>query len=191
MTNRLCPTCSRPIPKSKSPFAIRCSKACSMRDAKMRREGIYGPPAPYRPVKCLYCEELLPEGSLSGKLYCGDKCRSAFCARDSSYLRYFDFVFQRDGGRCYLCGEAVVAGLYGSGEATLDHLVPLNPEDFWMSGTDSPVNLGLAHRGCNSRKRNRVLECSIKKLSANIRSREPGFESYPEDLVESTLLSFL
>lgn len=180
---RLCPTCARPIPKSKSRLAVRCSSACAQREAKMRREGFYGPPKPYRPVNCLYCEEPLPEGSLSGKIYCGDKCRSAFRARDGGHLRYFDLVFQRDNGRCYLCGEVVAAGPSGSKEATLDHLLPVSPDTFWFCGTDHPVNLGIAHRGCNSRKKNRILAKAIEKLQSNIASNELGYESYTEGVV--------
>jgi 5-methylcytosine-specific restriction endonuclease McrA len=58
----------------------------------------------------------------------------------------------RDGWRCHLCRRHVDSTLVSPHprSATFDHLIPVS-----KGGTDSPVNLALAHRDCNTRRGNR------------------------------------
>lgn len=49
------------------------------------------------------------------------------------------FVLQRDGGRCYLCGEL--------GADVADHVLSLA-----LGGADTVENQRAAHRSCNLRK---------------------------------------
>jgi 5-methylcytosine-specific restriction endonuclease McrA len=58
-----------------------------------------------------------------------------------------DEIFERDGGVCHLCSKQVIRR-----EATMDHLVPLT-----KGGSHTRVNVKLAHRGCNSRKGDRLV----------------------------------
>jgi 5-methylcytosine-specific restriction endonuclease McrA len=58
-------------------------------------------------------------------------------------------AFTRAHGRCQLCGEPVdLAVQSGRTQATLDHILPQA-----RGGGHHRENLQLAHRGCNSRKR--------------------------------------
>lgn len=69
-------------------------------------------------------------------------------------------VIERDGTTCHLCGKEC-----DPSEMSLDHLIPL-------SVLDSPghilANLGLAHRSCNSRKRNNVRPEDYERLMLNL-----------------------
>jgi 5-methylcytosine-specific restriction endonuclease McrA len=60
--------------------------------------------------------------------------------RRASYDRYE--IFERDGWRCWICGEAVTEE-----DASIDHVVPIA-----QGGADAPDNLRTAHRDCNSRR---------------------------------------
>lgn len=55
-------------------------------------------------------------------------------------------IFERDRWICQLCGKRVVRG-----QQSLDHILPLS-----KGGTHASANVQLAHRSCNSRKRDRV-----------------------------------
>ncbi len=54
-------------------------------------------------------------------------------------------IFERDGWICQLCAEPVES------DPTIDHIVPLS-----VGGEDSPENVQLAHRSCNSSKQAKV-----------------------------------
>lgn len=61
-------------------------------------------------------------------------------------------VFDRDGGRCGICGELIEGALTEAGELRadavhLDHIVPLA-----LGGTHFPENLRPAHPLCNARR---------------------------------------
>ena len=62
---------------------------------------------------------------------------------------------ERDGARCWLCGNDVDPGApRGSGWAgSVDHVVPRA-----RGGGSEPGNLRLAHRSCNSRRGSRLPE---------------------------------
>lgn len=51
-------------------------------------------------------------------------------------------VYERDGGRCHLCGETVARD-----DFSLDHLVPLS-----AGGEHSMRNVATAHLLCNARR---------------------------------------
>lgn len=59
-----------------------------------------------------------------------------------------DEIFERDGGVCHLCALPVDRDR----DATVDHLIPVT-----RGGPHTRANAKLAHRGCNSRKGNRIL----------------------------------
>lgn len=58
-------------------------------------------------------------------------------------------VYDRDGWVCQICFEPVDPALDASDQwaATLDHIVP---RSYTLIPDDSPENLRLAHRWCNS-----------------------------------------
>lgn len=65
-------------------------------------------------------------------------------------------VYERDGWVCQLCGGPIPkdVGPNDPQAPTLDHIIPQS----WMLIPDhSPSNLQTAHRGCNSRKRDRSI----------------------------------
>jgi 5-methylcytosine-specific restriction endonuclease McrA len=57
-------------------------------------------------------------------------------------------IYERDGGICYLCDEAVSVSRF-----ELDHVVPLS-----RGGEHSARNLKVACKSCNSGKRDKLLE---------------------------------
>lgn len=65
-------------------------------------------------------------------------------------------IYERDGWTCQLCGDPVDGTLdpvRDAMAATLDHITP---RSLALFPDDSPANLRLAHRACNSRRSNRV-----------------------------------
>jgi 5-methylcytosine-specific restriction endonuclease McrA len=58
-------------------------------------------------------------------------------------------VYERDAGRCHLCGKAVNISIPASQPLgpTIDHLVPLS-----AGGWDCSTNVALAHRECNVKR---------------------------------------
>jgi 5-methylcytosine-specific restriction endonuclease McrA len=61
-------------------------------------------------------------------------------AKREPYAR--EAVFERDGWRCWICGEPVLEE-----DATVDHVIPIA-----QGGADTPDNVRTAHRDCNSRR---------------------------------------
>lgn len=59
------------------------------------------------------------------------------------------YIYQRDKGKCGLCGRVVRRRLHAphSDAPTLDHIIPVS-----AGGQHTPENIQLAHYGCNSRK---------------------------------------
>lgn len=64
-------------------------------------------------------------------------------------------IYERDGWCCQLCGDLVDRTLNAQHRwaATLDHI---HPRSLTLFPDDSPENLRLAHRACNSARGNRV-----------------------------------
>lgn len=69
-------------------------------------------------------------------------------------------VARRDGWTCHLCGEQCDPALpvRDRGYPTVDHIVPIS-----AGGKDSLANVALAHRGCNSRRRDVPLELFLAR----------------------------
>lgn len=89
--------------------------------------------------------------------FCSDRCQKKHYRRDRGRFVVPDAVrravYERDGWKCQLCGKRVGKS-YGPSHqrsATLDHIVPRS-----QGGPDAPSNLQLAHRICNSLKRDQV-----------------------------------
>jgi 5-methylcytosine-specific restriction endonuclease McrA len=57
-------------------------------------------------------------------------------------------IWERDGGICYLCGQAVSYEV-----STIDHEIPLS-----RGGLHARSNVKIAHRRCNQSKRNKLIE---------------------------------
>lgn len=58
-----------------------------------------------------------------------------------------DEIYERDGHVCHLCRKEV-----DRRDATMDHVIPVT-----RGGPHTRANVKLAHRGCNTRKGNRLL----------------------------------
>jgi 5-methylcytosine-specific restriction endonuclease McrA len=67
--------------------------------------------------------------------------------------RWHALIYERDGGRCYLCGQLVDRNFRFPDikSSTLDHVMPMS-----AGGSDDPSNLRLAHLGCNMDKGDRL-----------------------------------
>ena len=98
---------------------------------------------------------VLPEGKA-----CHRRCGSRSGTRFPDDVR--DVVYKRDRYRCHLCGKKVDVTLASKHplSASLDHLVPRS-----QGGSDDPENLRLAHRLCNSTRR----DLSVREGRAVIR----------------------
>ena len=82
--------------------------------------------------------------------------RESLVQKGTRYLTMLQLL-NRDGEDCYLCGEALTATLQ------VDHIIP-RPR----GGSDHPLNLALACRTCNARKRDLI-------VSFDIADRRPVF----------------
>jgi hypothetical protein len=81
-------------------------------------------------------------------------------------------IFERDGGRCYLCRGAVDAKTWH-----LDHLRPLVPAEGHTDGEHAWFNVAVACKPCNLRKSNRRLpeaEALRERLLAEWRASNPA-----------------
>jgi 5-methylcytosine-specific restriction endonuclease McrA len=103
---------------------------------------------------CAWCGESFTGTAASPETaprYCSERCqRSAQKARRGRFLVPAGVrlaIYERDGWTCQLCCDPVDRELPPSDPwaATLDHIVCRS----W-GGDDSPENLRLAHRWCNS-----------------------------------------
>lgn len=90
-------------------------------------------------------------------LFCSDSCRNKTVCRNrkgrlaASFVEDVGFgkVYERDGGICAICSQAVDLAVHylDAMGATLDHKIPVA-----QGGEHSYANVRLAHRGCNSAK---------------------------------------
>lgn len=73
---------------------------------------------------------------------------------DTGELVPVDEIFERDGWRCRLCGDPVLRFVRfpHPRSASIDHIVPVS-----LGGEHVTSNLQLAHFGCNSAKRDRLV----------------------------------
>lgn len=62
-------------------------------------------------------------------------------------------VYALHGYHCYLCGLPMNPDATGPGVPTFDHVIPLS-----RGGADVLDNVRPAHKGCNSRKHDRLLD---------------------------------
>lgn len=101
--------------------------------------------------------------------YCSEKCRNQNKYAMKEGYRYqfpLEEVYKRDGGVCYLCGgkcdwndyeERDGRIVYGNNYPSRDHVIAKS-----KGGKNSWENIRLAHRRCNSIKRDSPL---VKKIS--------------------------
>ena len=99
----------------------------------------------------------------TNKKYCSQRCRDAshWHAKEAyRYLFPLEEVYKRDNGICYLCGGQcdwndykVKDGvtIYGNNYPSRDHVVPKS-----RGGANTWENIRLAHRICNTLKRDRA-----------------------------------
>lgn len=73
-------------------------------------------------------------------------------------------IFDREGGRCHLCGELIWGRPW-----QLDHRVPL-----WAGGEDTAENLFPAHVACHSVKSAR--DAPVKAKTDRIRAKHLGIK---------------
>ena len=163
-----CELCREPFNPSSANTRY-CSQSCNNRHREEATPGIRD--------QCRYCAiEFVRSAHRTQRVYCSAKCREAVRNnKRQAYLRAFDrlrrlriqangvenvspvAIFERDGWRCWLCGEAVDRQANPQTDdlaATLDHVHPLS-----KGGPHTSDNLRCAHRMCNRSKGNKVLHC--------------------------------
>lgn len=123
---------------------IYCREDCYARRRKHERTWFEGP--------CLWCRERFTSNQ-PGARYCTSACQSsAGKYRRGRFLVPLGVrtaIYERDHWTCQLCMEVVDRTLGPSDPwgATLDHIIP---RSWQLVPDDSPRNLRLAHRWCNS-----------------------------------------
>lgn len=121
---------------------------------------------------CEWCREPLPVAARLGRRFCSTthqvmhnqhirRAREASLPAEDVSLGE---VLQRDGWECHLCGN-----ICDEDTVSLDHLIPIAHPD---SPGHVAANLGVAHRSCNSGKRDRVSERDWERYHANTRRCE-------------------
>ena len=95
----------------------------------------------------------------------------------------YDDIYTRDGGICQICGLPVhpVKNVDDNWDGTIDHIIPLS-----AGGEHSFANCQLAHRICNSLKRQEVSGFSIDWTKKSMENNYWGakFEAYAELMAE-------
>lgn len=119
-------------------------------------------------VECKMCGKLFFSNNIRN-CYCSKECK---LAQERQYAnRRKDFrkrisrtsesssitlnkLFKRDKGICWLCGKPCDYGLDGNDDLypSIDHVIPIA-----KGGKDCWENVKLAHRKCNSLKRDRII----------------------------------
>lgn len=113
--------------------------------------------------QCKECGKVfVPEYGNKRRHYCSDECGHRQGRRNAKHTRrtrgkavkgatvYRAKIYERDGWRCQICGKKVNRLLNGNHPmaASLDHILPLS-----KGGRHEPSNVRLAHRKCNTEKR--------------------------------------
>lgn len=102
---------------------------------------------------CAWCGDRFTVVDQRQALYCSTRCsRAAGRAARGRFLvppPVRQAIYDRDGWVCQLCDDPVDPELHPTDPwaATLDHIVP---RSWTLVPNDSPTNLRLAHRWCNS-----------------------------------------
>ncbi len=111
--------------------------------------------------QCQICGNVFVSSGGNAK-YCSDKCRNKnhWAMKDGyRYLFPLKEVYERDNGICYICGKACDWNdyterngviIYGNNYPSRDHVIPKS-----KGGGNTWDNIRLAHRSCNSHKRDR------------------------------------
>lgn len=141
---------------------------CRQCSAEHRKNRIGNPVTPEK-QKCNRCDEIFPctpeffqraATNYTGFQY---ECKPCKASRRNNYRNEYgalggDFieykiVFERDSGICGICSEVVDATLSRRSRlgGTIDHIMPLS-----RGGRHTYQNVQLAHKGCNSAKRDKV-----------------------------------
>lgn len=186
--SRICIGCGEPVSQSRHDAAGRpCHKKCRHLVPDWRRrgdespkvrafrkriaaaaEGTTGGKRVWVQGPCFWCGAPF---LAAGGAYCSDSCKAS--ARKHRYLSErgrFSVVpavraaiYARDGWTCQLCFKPVLQGLSAldNGAPTLDHKIPQS-----QGGSHDPENLHLAHRWCNSMRR----DLDLKEARCLLRS---------------------
>jgi 5-methylcytosine-specific restriction endonuclease McrA len=121
---------------------------------------------------CAWCGEVFTIVDQISSRYCGKRCaKAAGKARRGRFVISANVraaIYQRDGWVCQLCNEPVdpLLPISHAWAATLDHIVCRSWTD---APDDSPSNLRLAHRWCNSvRSDERYYTVDVLQLRAQV-----------------------
>ena len=176
---RACDVCGKVIGEGARPNEKRCSTSCSRAYLIIKRRGReYYEQRIKR--KCAICGKRMDEAAHIRREFCSQSCKNEnerLNYRDrggSKYLKARGSVADRDGWKCYICGEDIPRDARRPDPLALeiDHLVPIRPREGEVKGGDEVVNLAAAHQVCNQRKGNKLTERAVEKLRKNIESYE-------------------
>ena len=171
---RYCRICGKAIAGKKR----LCSRECQMEDARRLQRARDERQHVAQVRRCAWCgKEFVPEYGNKRRVYCSASClrkasrangrpaqrvarhaqlsrrNARIAARPRGSAITLLRVFERDSGRCQLCGKRVdLARKFPDMQsASIDHVIPIasgGAHDWW--------NVQLAHLGCNSKKRDTV-----------------------------------
>lgn len=142
---------------------IYCSYYCKERHRSTRRKNLKR-----RLKKCKICNSWHSKRGVYCSVKCGKKAhkhrsseRMILARKNGQFDADIDIykLIERDGGRCYLCGDDVLF-LYNFNHPkypTIEHVVPIS-----KGGTHSWDNVMVACRDCNTRKKTKSLDDFLK-----------------------------
>lgn len=171
--NKTCQICGKEF-VAMSVQTVRCSRECDKENARRKatERATMLHNATARPTQCKWCGEIFtPEYGSKKRVYCSDECgkksgresmkvakrkrKYAELARADNDCYYNPIslkrLYDRDGGKCGICGKKVDWSLQRSGKqgphpmcATRDHIIPVS-----CGGAHTWNNVRLAHMTCN------------------------------------------
>lgn len=120
-------------------------------------------------IQCASCGVEVPLARPGQKRKRSDTKLCRDCSRDPQYLISVLALEERDGPECGLCRDYVDVTIMAPDpmSPSIDHVLPRS-----RGGTNAPENCQLAHRGCNSAKKDRV-GYQLMALFPNARMARP------------------
>lgn len=182
-----CDICGSEIPQWMPASRTLCSEECRKVARRLSSRRRYRDnPNVVIPMACEYCGSSLPEWRDGHIKFCSDRCRKAHSleyakewnAENRDHVRECGYsadrrarkraafvapvdryaIYDRDGGRCYMCGVSVEVDAFH-----VDHLIPL-----FYGGTHEPNNVGTSCSSCNLEKHTRIIPEAVQKRGANM-----------------------
>lgn len=140
-----------------------CSEQCADKHYEIKRRN-----RKRKLKKCKMCKSWHTKKGMYCSVYCGKKAhkhnssqRMILARKNGQFDADIDIykLIERDGGRCYLCGDDVLFSYHYNDPKypTVEHVIPIT-----KGGTHSWDNVKVACRECNTRKSTTLIDDYLK-----------------------------